>query len=138
MFILLPAINFSAKSFVHPCFSLSLTLSLSFYFLLWPKLVPTAYGYSKRNRQKRVPSSAFCLYINIQLTPLNALLTRYDFKLSTTHANSASRPIVTVMFGMGSANRGKFDSAKSVSINVWLSGKTMLQLKNAQIKMSFI
>lgn len=39
-------------------------------------------------------------------------LTLNDFKLSTTQANSASRPTVTVMLGIGSANRGKFDSAK--------------------------
>lgn len=37
-------------------------------------------------------------------------LTLYDFRLSTTQASSASRPIVTVMLGIGSANRGKFES----------------------------
>lgn len=37
-------------------------------------------------------------------------LTRYDFKLSTTHASRASFPIVTVMLGIGSAKRGKFNS----------------------------
>lgn len=44
--------------------------------------------------------------LNLQCVPL----TRYDFKLSTTHASSASFPIVTVMFGIGSAKRGKFSS----------------------------
>lgn len=38
------------------------------------------------------------------------ILTLNPFKLSTTHANSASLPIVTVILGIGSANRGKLAS----------------------------
>lgn len=45
--------------------------------------------------------------------------TLYPFKLSTTHANRASLPTVTVMFGMGSANLGKLASVKMRSIINW-------------------
>lgn len=41
---------------------------------------------------------------------VQSVLTRYPLRFSTTQASSASRPIVTVMLGMGSANRGKFAS----------------------------
>lgn len=48
-------------------------------------------------------------------------LTLYDFRLSTTQANNASRPIVTVMFGIGSAKRGRFNSTNKVILNSVLS-----------------
>lgn len=49
--------------------------------------------------------------INGNLIILLLLPTLYPFRFSTTHASSASRPTVTVLLGMGSANRGKLSSA---------------------------
>ena len=46
-------------------------------------------------------------------------LTLYPFRLSTTQASSASRPIVTVMFGIGSANRGKLASSGRTNRRAW-------------------
>lgn len=42
----------------------------------------------------------------------NSILTLNPFKLSTTQANNASLPMVTVILGIGSANLGKFASVK--------------------------
>ena len=44
-------------------------------------------------------------------------LTLKFFKLSTTQPSNASRPMVTVIFGIGSANRGKFNSEKKMKKN---------------------
>lgn len=41
-----------------------------------------------------------------------SILTLNPFKLSTTQANNASLPTVTVIFGIGSANLGKFASER--------------------------
>lgn len=44
------------------------------------------------------------------------LLTLKLFKFSTTQPSNASRPIVTVMFGIGSANRGRPISEKKTKM----------------------